>query len=153
MTAMQAHRTTARSTRTPRPPVGRVLLGCVVGAAAGAAVLLGYGAIAIAIHGPMHAASHGADHADPITAASFAIGVLFSTFFGTILALALARWAKHPASTFLRTAIALTAVSIVAPLAASHTDEATRLTLAVGHVTAAAVVIPVIVRALGTPRA
>jgi hypothetical protein len=151
MTATQIRRTTAQTTPSARPSIRRVLVGCAGGAAAGAAVLFGYGAVAVAIHGPMQAANHGASHAVPITAASFAIGVLFSTFVGTILAAAIARWASHPARTFLRAAIALTVVSLAAPLAASHTTEATRLILAGGHVVAAAVVIPVIVKALRRP--
>lgn len=148
MTATQIHRSTHQTNRTSRPSSRRVLAGCAAGAAAGAAVLLGYGALAVAVHGPMHAGDPGASHAVPITAASFAIGVLFSSFLGTILAVVLARWAKRPARTFLRAAVALGALSLVAPLAASHTTEATRLILAGGHVVAAAVVIPVILRAL-----
>jgi hypothetical protein len=124
----------------------------VAGAVAAAVVLLGYGALAVAVHGPMQAGDAGAAKAAPITAASFAIGVLFSSFFGIVLAVALARWASHPARTFLRVAVVLTAVSLAAPLAASHTDESTRLLLACGHVIAALVVIPVVVRALRSPR-
>jgi hypothetical protein len=151
MTATQIHHSTVESSHPSPPPVRRVLGGCGVGAAAGATVLLGYGAVAVAAHGPMQAGDPGASHAVPITAASFAIGVLFSSLLGTILAVAIARWATHPARTFMRAAIALGALSLIAPLAASHTTEATRLILAGGHVIAAAVVIPVIVRALRRP--
>jgi len=150
MTATQIHRTTQTDTGS-RPSIRGVLVGCAAGAAAGVAVLLGYGAVAVAVHGPMQAGDPGASHAVPIDAASFAIGVVFSTFLGTILAVALARWASHPSLTFLRAAIVLGAVSLVAPLAASHTTEATRLILAGGHVVAGVVVIPVIVRALRGP--
>ncbi|MGA8245625.1 MAG: DUF6069 family protein [Nocardioides sp.] len=153
MTATQLHPSSSHTDTRPRPSVGRALVGGVTGAAAGAVVLLGYGAAAVAIHGPMQAADHGAAQAAPITAASFAVGVLFSGFLGTLLAAAVARWASHPARTFLRAALALTGVSLAFPLTASHTTEATRLILAVGHLIAAAVVIPVVVRALGTPRA
>jgi hypothetical protein len=153
MTATQIHRTTVRTTHDARPSIGRVLGGCVAGAAAGSAALLAYGAAAVAIHGPMHAANYGASHAVPIVASSFPIGVLFSAFFGSILAVAFARWAAHPSRTFFRTAIVLTAVSLGAPLAASHTTEATRLTLAGGHIVAAAIIIPIIVRSLRSSRA
>ena len=44
--------------------------------------------------------------------------------------------------------MALAALSLLAPLTASHMDEATRLSLAAGHVVAAAVVLPVIVQTL-----
>jgi hypothetical protein len=148
MTATQIRRRTAQTTRTSRPPLRRVLGGCAAGAAAGAVLLLGYGAVAIAAHGPMQAGDPGASRAVPVTAASFAIGVLFSSFFGTLLAVAVARWANDPARTFLRAAVALGVLSLAAPLAASHTTEATRLILAGGHLVAAAVIIPAIVHAL-----
>jgi uncharacterized protein DUF6069 len=132
---------------TLRPPIRRALGGSAVAAVAGAVVLFGYGAIAIAIHGPMNVGSPG--DPTPITAVSFSIGVLFSSFFGILLAVALARWATRPATTFERAGIALTVVSLWAPLTA-QTDESTRLFLAVGHVVAACVVIPLIMRSLRT---
>jgi hypothetical protein len=148
MTTTQIHTiSTVQHTVTTRPPARRVLVGGVAGTVAGAAVLLAYGALAIAAHGPMHVGD-GSD-ATPITAASFAIGVLFSSFFGVGLAVALARWAKRPARTFQRAAVVLTAVSLWAPLTA-QTDDATRVWLAVGHVVAAGVIIPLIVRSLRT---
>jgi hypothetical protein len=55
----------------------------------------------------------------------------------------LARLATHPARVFLRTSLALVAISLVFPLAASHTATTTRLTLALGHLIAAAIVIPI----------
>src|SRR5689334_19324549 len=141
---------TYTSSTSSRPAIGRVLAGSVAGAVAGAAVLTAYGALAIAVHGPMQAGDPGAAEAVPLNAASFGIGVLFSSFFGIVVAVALARWAKRPARTFAKTAIVLTSVSLAAPLASSHTDESTRLLLAVGHVVAACVVIPLVVRSLRT---
>jgi hypothetical protein len=153
MTTTHPQSTTATlTTGAPRPAVRRVLSRSVAAVAAGAVVLLGYGAVAVAVHGPMHAGDPGAEKAVPITAASFAIGVLFSSSLGVVLAVALARWATHPARTFLRVGVVLTVVSLAAPLAASHTDESTRLFLAGGHVVAALVVIPGIVRSLRSPR-
>jgi hypothetical protein len=152
MTATQLHRSTVRTTHGARPSISRVLGGCVAAAAAGSGVLFAYGAAALAIHGPMAAGDPGAAKAVPIVASSFPVGVLFSAFLGTVLAVVLARWAADPARTFGRAAVALTAVSLAAPLAASHTTEATRLILAGGHLVAAAVVIPLIVRALRRPR-
>jgi len=136
----------------PRPAVRRVLGGSVAAVAVGALVLLGYGALAVAVHGPMRAGDYGAAEAAPVTAASFAIGVLFSASVGIVLALALARWAAHPARVFTRVAVVLTVVSLAAPLTASHTDTSTRLLLAGGHLVAALVVIPLIVRSLRSPR-
>ena len=151
MTTTQFSRTTSVAVRAadPRPPLRRVARDSVIGVVAGAAVLFGYGVTAVAVHGPMEVGDPG--NTTPITAASFAIGVLFSSFFGVLLALALARWAKRPARTFQRTAIVLTVVSLWAPFTAS-TDGATRATLAVGHIVAAGVIIPLIVRALRTRR-
>lgn len=152
MTAIQTHRTPAftQPEPAPRTPVRRVAARGAGAAAAGAAVLLGYGALAVAVHGPMQAGDPGASQAAPINAASFSIGVLFSAFFGVLIAVAVARWAKRPARTFQRIAVTLTVVSLAAPAAASHTDVSTRLLLAGGHVVAALVVIPLIVRSLRT---
>lgn len=143
---------TATTTAT-RPRVRGVAARGVVASLAGAAVLFGYGAVAVAIHGPMQAGDPGASEAAPINAASFSIGVLFSSFLGVVIAVALARWAKRPARTFTRAAVVLTVVSMFFPLASTHTDEATRLFLAGGHVVAAAVIIPLVVRALRKSRA
>jgi hypothetical protein len=125
-------------------------------AMAGAAVLYAYGTLAKALGVPMRAGEIGARHAQAITPASFATGVVFCTAAGTILAMVLARRAAHPARAFLRTSLVLVAISLVFPLAASHTATATRLTLALGHLIAAAIVIPVITSRLthasGRPR-
>jgi heme/copper-type cytochrome/quinol oxidase subunit 4 len=132
----------SRLARVPVPAAG------VIAAVAGAALLYGYGAVARAIAGPMQAGDIGASHADPITPASFSIGVVLCTVVGTVLALVLARRAAAPARVFLRTAVVLTVVSLVFPLTATHTDTATRLTLALGHLVAAALIIPVLVSSL-----
>ena len=116
----------------------------VIAALAGAAVLYAYGTLARALDVPMRAGEIGASHAQAITPASFATGVVFCTVAGTILAMVLARRAAHPARAFLRTSLVLVAISLVFPLAASHTATTTRLTLALGHLIAAAIVIPVI---------
>lgn len=149
MTALQSHHTTPHAgahQATARPSAPRIIAGGVIGAVAGAALLSGYGGVALAIHGPMYAGDLGSATASPITAASFAIGVLFSTFLGTLLALTVARWAADPARAFLRSALALLLLSLAFPLTASHTTEATRLVLAAGHLLAAVVVIPVLLR-------
>jgi protein-S-isoprenylcysteine O-methyltransferase Ste14 len=58
------------------------------------------------------------------------------------------RRAAVPARAFLRTAVVLTVVSLAFPLTATHTDTATRLTLALGHLVAAALIIPILVASL-----
>jgi hypothetical protein len=119
-----------------------------IAALAGAAALYAYGTVAKALDVPMRAGEMGASHAQALTPASFATGVVLCTVAGTILAMVLARRAAHPARAFLRTSLALVAISLVFPLAASHTAMATRLTLALGHLIAAAIVIPIIARRL-----
>ena len=150
MTTTQPQQAVSTRHEDTRPAPGRVLAACMGGAAAAAVALSGYGALAVAVHGPMQAGDPGAATAAPVNAASFSIGVLVACFFGTVLALGIARWASRPARAFLRVVIVLTLVSLAAPLGATHTDTATRLLLAGGHVVAALIVIPVVVRALRT---
>jgi hypothetical protein len=152
-TATRSAPTIRATSRLAKLPV------CVAGgvaALAGAAVLYAYGTLAQTLDVPMRAGEIGARHAQAITPASFATGVVFCTIAGTILAMVLARRAAHPARAFLRTSLVLVAISLVFPLAASHTATATRLTLALGHLIAAAIVIPVITSRLthapGRPR-
>jgi hypothetical protein len=131
-------RATSRLAELPLPVAG------AIAAVAGAIVLYAYGALARALSVPMRAGEPGASHAQAITPFSFASGVVFCTIIGTILAMILAARAGHPARAFLRTALILVAVSLAFPLAASHATEATRLTLALGHLVGAAIVIPLI---------
>jgi hypothetical protein len=141
-----ATRATSRLATLPLPAV------CAIAAVAGAIVLYAYGALAQALSVPMRAGDPGASHAQVITPANFAAGVIFASAAGTIVAMILAARAADPARTFLRTALILVAVSLVFPLAASHTAVTTRLTLALGHLVAAAIVIPVITLRLGRIR-
>jgi hypothetical protein len=133
-----AHPATFRLAKLP------VCLAGAIAALAGAAVLYAYGSLAQALDVPMRAGEIGASHAQAITPASFASGVVFCTVAGTILAMVLARRAARPARAFLPTSLVLVAISLVFPLAASHTATTTRLTLALGHLIAAAIVIPII---------
>ena len=139
-------RAAARFAVLPIPVAG------AIAAAAGAIVLYAYGALAQALSVPMRAGDPGASHAQAITPANFAVGVVFATVAGTIVAMILAARAAGPARAFLRAALVLVAVSLVFPLAASHTPAATRLTLALGHLIAAAIVIPLITLRLARAR-
>ncbi len=67
-----------------------------------------------------------------------------------MLAVLIARFDRRPARVYLITTIALTAVSLLASLSAADTDTATstKLTLAVGHILAAAIIIPPVTRRL-----
>jgi hypothetical protein len=139
---------TAGAFLTTRP----VWLTGAAAAVAGALVLFGYGAVAAALSVPMKAGEPWAGHAQALNAGSFAIGTLICTFWGTVLAVVLARRAARPARAFARSAAALVAVSLAFPLTAAHTATATRLTLAGAHLLAAAIIIPVITRRLTHPR-
>jgi hypothetical protein len=123
------------------------LTGALAGIAAATATEF-YGLIARAAGIPMAAGNIGAAEAGPITVGMFAMGTLICTFWGTILAMVLARYASRPARTFVRTALALTALSLAGPLAAGATATSTKLMLAVAHLIAAAIIIPVIARRL-----
>ena len=147
MSASTPSTTTGVTPRIRPPPASRgflVLVAGAIAAAAGAIVLYAYGTLAQALNVPMRAGEVGASQAQAITPASFAAGVVLCTAAGTILAMVLARRAANPARAFLRTSLILVAVSLVFPLAASHTATSTRLTLALGHLIAVAVVIPII---------
>ena len=147
-TATRPTPATRAASRLARLPVS---LAGAIAALAGAAVLYAYGTVARALDVPLRAGEIGARHAQAITPASFAAGVVFCTVAGTMLAMVLARRAARPARAFLRTSLALVAISLVFPLAASHSATATRLTLALGHLIAAAVVIPILTRRLTYP--
>lgn len=77
------------------------------------------------------------------------IGFTNLTMIGAIIGIALAavlgRRARHPRSTFVRTAVALTLLSLV-PDVVADADAATRFVLALTHVVAAAIVVPAIAR-------
>jgi hypothetical protein len=74
------------------------------------------------------------------------ITVMFS-LVGLVLAAALRRWNRRPATTFVRVTVALTAISLVPPFL-YDANVATSLTLVVLHLIAACVVIPVVARRL-----
>jgi thiamine transporter ThiT len=130
-----------------RRPVSRV---SIVAGAAALVVVEAYGAIARAAGVPLRAAAFGAHTATQVNAGWLAFGVALGTFWGTVLAVVFARWAARPARAFLMTTLPLLALSLAGPLTAQATT-ATRLTLACGHLIAAAIIIPAVVRYL-SPR-
>ncbi len=73
------------------------------------------------------------------------------TFWGTVLAVVFARRASRPARAFLATTLPLLTLSLTGPLTANAT-AATKVTLACGHLIAAAIVIPVVTRRLAVAR-
>lgn len=123
------------------------LVGAVAGVAASAATEA-YGLLARAAGIPMSAGSVGAPSAGPITVGMFAMGTLICTFWGTVIAVLLKRYARRPARVFLWTAVGLTAVSLAAPVLAAHTAVSTKIMLLVAHLVAASIVIPAMTRRL-----
>lgn len=126
----------------------------LVSAAAGLVAAVATEAYGLAARGfgiPMAAGTPGAHSAQPITVGMFAMGTLICTFWGTVIAVLLARFAKHPARTYLRITVALTVLSLADPLAAGgDTALSTRLMLCVAHLIAAAIIIPVVFRRLAS---
>ncbi|WP_413760332.1 DUF6069 family protein [Streptomyces sp. MMBL 11-3] len=116
----------------------------VVAALAGAVVTEVFALVARGAGVPMEAAGPGAAEAAEIPVGGFAGGVLSWSVVGIVLAMGLARWAKRPGRTFVVVTVALTALSLVGPAVAPHTAVSTQIVLAVSHVVAAAVVIPLL---------
>ncbi|WP_405798655.1 DUF6069 family protein [Streptomyces sp. NBC_01506] len=61
---------------------------------------------------------------------------------GIVLAAAFRRWSDRPAQVFVRTAVALVAVSLVPDALTPDVDVATRVALMVTHIAVAAAVVP-----------
>jgi hypothetical protein len=78
---------------------------------------------------------------EEIPVLGFGFLTLLWAVVGTALAIAFARWVKHPARTFVVTTVALTMLSFV-PVVTADADTATQVALALSHVLAAAIVIP-----------
>jgi hypothetical protein len=123
------------------------LVSALAGVGAAAATEL-YGLAARFAGIPMAAGGIGDPAAQPVTVGMFAMGTLICTFWGTVLAVGLARYARRPARTYLRVTLVLTALSLAGPLGAGATATSTKLTLAVAHLIAAAIVIPTVTRRL-----
>ncbi|MDT0386717.1 DUF6069 family protein [Streptomyces dubilierae] len=125
----------------------------VLATLAGAVVTEAFALAARAAGVPMEAASPGATEAAEIPVGGFFGGVVFWSVAGIVLAVVLARWARRPARTFTVTTVALTALSLAGPAVAPHTAVSTQVVLAVSHLVAAAVIIPLLARRLpGTRR-
>jgi hypothetical protein len=138
MSTITATTTTNRLATVPVPVVG-----LVAGLTAAVATEL-YGLAARAAGVPMAAAGFGSHRAGPITVGMFAMGTAICVFWGTVLATVLHRYAARPARVFTVAALALTAVSLVAPLSAADTAGSTKAMLAVAHLIAAAIVVPLL---------
>jgi hypothetical protein len=119
----------------------------VTGALAGAAAAVATTAVAAIAKGfgvPMEAAPQSAAVAEPLPMVAFSQVTLMSTAIGVVLALALNRWARHPARTFVITTVVLTVLSVAPSVTAGHATLATKAVLVLTHIVAAAIVIPLL---------
>ena len=89
------------------------------------------------------------DGGETIPLSGFAVVTGFFSVVGVVIAAALLRWSARPAERFVRTAVTLTAISLVPPLL-SGADTATITALLGLHLVAATVMIPTLTRSLRT---
>ncbi|HWM06355.1 MAG TPA: DUF6069 family protein [Actinophytocola sp.] len=83
----------------------------------------------------------------PIPVQGFAVLTTFFSLVGLVLAVVLSRVARRPRSTFIRSTVVLTVLSLVPDVLADATP-ATQALLMLTHVVAAAIVIPAVARRL-----
>jgi len=101
---------------------------------------------------PMRAAGLGSSHATAITVGMFAMGTMVVTFWFTFAVVLIARFARHPRRVYLRTTLPLLVLSLAAPLLAADTAASTKTVLAVAHLIAGAIIIPIVAWRLRMPR-
>jgi hypothetical protein len=83
----------------------------------------------------------------PIPVLGFAVLTAFFSLIGLVLAVVVSRKARRPRSTFIRTTVALTVLSLV-PDVIADAAPATKALLMLTHLVAAAIVIPAVARRL-----
>lgn len=121
-------------------------LRAVVGAGVVAAAVAAIATSAVAAAG--HAAGISLNMAgEPIPVTGFGTLTLIFSLVGIALAVGFARWAARPRSIWVRTTVALTALSLV-PDALADVAPSTRALLIATHLVAAAIVVPAIARRL-----
>jgi len=114
---------------------------------------LASGAVAAAVTTAIAAIAHAAGVSFEIDGEAIPLpGFAQMTLLGALLGLLIARQcrrAAHPRSTFVRITVALTALSVVPDFVMSF-DAASRIVLVSIHLTAAAIIVPVLARRLPT---
>ena len=118
----------------------------LVGHGLGTTVLASGATVAVAAAGQAAGISLDVGGA-PIPVLGFATLTAFFSVIGLVLAVVLARLARHPRSTFVRTTVVLTALSLV-PDVIVDAAPATKALLMLTHLVAAAIVIPAVARRL-----
>jgi len=125
---------------------GRAIAVTGVGAAVAAAALNAVVAALARVAGVDLEVTGG--EAIPVSGIAFVTVVL--SVVGVLIAAALSRWSAEPVRWWIRTTVALTALSLVPPFLAAA-DTATAVTLVALHLLAAAVVVPAVARTLHAP--
>jgi hypothetical protein len=134
--------TAARVTTTASAPT----VGSLLRDGAGATVVAALATSAIAAAGP--AVGISVDIAGTtIPASGFATLTVVFSVIGLLIAVGLRRFARHPRTTWFRTTVALTAISLV-PDVLADAATTTKMLLMVTHLVAAAIVIPAVARRL-----
>ncbi|GAA3455945.1 DUF6069 family protein [Dactylosporangium matsuzakiense] len=136
--------TTANPTRTATTP--RTRIGAVL--ATGALATIAASAATTAVAAAGNAAGISLDVAGaPIPVSGFGMLTAVFSLIGVALAATLARFARRPRRTFVRTTVALTVLSLV-PDVLADAAPATKALLMLTHLVAAAIVVPVVARRL-----
>jgi hypothetical protein len=135
--------TTYTATAAPRATASTASL---VGHGLGATVLASGATVAVAAAGQAAGISLDVGGA-PIPVLGFATLTAFFSVIGLVLAVVLGRLARHPRSTFVRTTVVLTVLSLV-PDVIVDAAPATKALLMLTHLVAAAIVIPAVARRL-----
>ena len=107
----------------------------LVAGAVAAVATTAVAAVALAFDVPLEIAG------EQIPLLGFAQLTIVCSILGVLIAKATRRWASRPQTAFVRITVALTALSLVPDLTADATS-ATKLTLMLTHLVAAAIVIP-----------
>ena len=133
--------TASAESQSPTRPPKLWRTGTVAGLAAAAATV----AVAAVAHASGVSLETAPGEAIPVL--GFGQLTLMCTALGVLIARTLGRRARQPRSTFVRTTIVLTALSIVPDVILSAATS-TKVTLVVTHLVAAAIVIPALARRL-----
>jgi hypothetical protein len=133
--------TTPVTGTTVRPGLGRFLL-----AGAGATVAAAVATALVAAAGEAVGVSLDMG-GQPIPPTGFAVMTVMFGALGLVIAAAIRRFARSPRTTWVRTTVALTVLSLVPDLLADAA-VATKILLMVTHVVAAAIVIPAVAKRL-----
>jgi hypothetical protein len=135
MTATKISTATSNLTKSRSGAPARLWKTGAVAGVTAAAATTGFAAIAEAADVSLKVGG------ETIPVLGFGQMTLVGAIIGTLLALALSRWARRPQRTFVVTTVVLTTLSVI-PDFTADAGSTTKIVLALSHVIAAAIVIP-----------